>query len=81
MTVAHVLGPLLCSAIDRALPFRIDCWDGSSIGPPDAELQHPVHLTGCPHPSRDHGGGGGGRRPARGPRPPTEAPRRSPPKS
>ena len=38
MTVAHVLEPLVRSAIGTALPVRIDCWDGSSLGPPDAEL-------------------------------------------
>ena len=38
MTVSHVLEPLLRRAVGSALPVRIDCWDGSSIGPPDAEL-------------------------------------------
>ena len=38
MTVAHVLEPVVRSAIGSALTVRIDCWDGSSIGPPDAEL-------------------------------------------
>ena len=38
MTVAQVLEPMVRSAIGTTLPVRIDCWDGSSLGPPDAEL-------------------------------------------
>ena len=38
MTVAEVLEPLVRTTIGTALPIRIDCWDGSSLGPPDAAL-------------------------------------------
>lgn len=38
MTVAEVLEPLVRTTIGTALPVRIDCWDGSSLGPPDAAL-------------------------------------------
>ncbi len=38
MTVAEVLEPLVRTTIGTALPIRIDCWDGSSLGAPDAAL-------------------------------------------
>ncbi len=38
MTVADVLEPLVRTTIGTALPVRIDCWDGSSLGPSDAVL-------------------------------------------
>jgi len=38
MTVAEVLEPLVRTTTGTALPIRIDCWDGSSLGPPDAPL-------------------------------------------
>ena len=45
MTVAEVLEPLVRTTIGTALPVRIDCWDGSSLGPPDAALH--VRFTSC----------------------------------
>jgi cyclopropane-fatty-acyl-phospholipid synthase len=36
--VATVLQPLVDAAIGSDLPVRVDCWDGSSIGPPDADM-------------------------------------------
>ncbi|HET7474594.1 MAG TPA: cyclopropane-fatty-acyl-phospholipid synthase family protein [Dermatophilaceae bacterium] len=39
MTVAQVLQPLVRASVGTALPVRIDCWDGSSLGPPDAALR------------------------------------------
>ena len=38
MTVAEVLEPLVRTTIGTALPIRVDCWDGSSLGPADAAL-------------------------------------------
>ncbi len=38
MTVAEKLEPLVATTIGADLPIRIDCWDGSSLGPPDAKL-------------------------------------------
>ncbi len=38
MTVAEVLEPLVRTTIGTGLPIRIDCWDGSSLGPADAAL-------------------------------------------
>lgn len=40
MSVADVLEPLVRATLGgTALPVRIDCWDGSSLGPPDATLR------------------------------------------
>jgi len=39
LTVAEVLEPLVRTTIGTGLPIRIDCWDGSSLGPADAALQ------------------------------------------
>ncbi len=36
MDVATVLQPVVHAAIGSDLPVRVDCWDGSSLGPPDA---------------------------------------------
>lgn len=36
MTVAEKLEPVVVAALGTSLPIRIDCWDGSSLGPPDA---------------------------------------------
>jgi len=38
LTVAEVLEPLVRTTIGTALPIRVDCWDGSSLGPADAAL-------------------------------------------
>lgn len=38
MTVAEKLGPVVAEAFGTDLPVRIDCWDGSSLGPPDAKF-------------------------------------------
>lgn len=38
MTVAQVLAPVVRAALGTALPVRIDCWDGSTLGPADAPL-------------------------------------------
>jgi cyclopropane-fatty-acyl-phospholipid synthase len=38
MNAATALRPLVDSAIGTALPVRLDCWDGSSIGPADADV-------------------------------------------
>ena len=38
MNAAMALRPLVDSAIGTDLPVRIDCWDGSSIGPTDADV-------------------------------------------
>ena len=38
MNAATALRPLVDSAIGTDLPVRIDCWDGSSIGPTDADV-------------------------------------------
>ena len=38
MRVATVLQPLVDAAIGSDLPVRVDCWDGSSVGPPDADM-------------------------------------------
>src|SRR5829696_8247529 len=38
MDVAAVLRPVVDSALGTAIPVRIECWDGSSSGPPDAEV-------------------------------------------
>ena len=38
MRVATVVQPLVDAAIGSDLPVRVDCWDGSSIGPPDADM-------------------------------------------
>jgi len=39
LSVAEVLEPLVRTTVGTALPIRIDCWDGSSLGPPDAALR------------------------------------------
>ena len=36
MNVAAVLQPVVKAALGSDLPVRVDCWDGSSLGPPDA---------------------------------------------
>ena len=36
MDAAAILRPLVDAALGTDLPVRIDCWDGSSIGPTDA---------------------------------------------
>ncbi len=36
MNVATVLRPVVDTALGRDLPVRLDCWDGSSMGPVDA---------------------------------------------
>ena len=38
MNAAMALRPLVDSAIGTDLPVRLDCWDGSSIGPADAQV-------------------------------------------
>src|SRR6476661_1302984 len=38
MNVAATLRPLVDAALGTDLPLRIDCWDGSSIGPADADV-------------------------------------------
>src|SRR3954452_11662638 len=38
MNAAMALRPLVDSAIGTELPVRLDCWDGSSIGPADADV-------------------------------------------
>ncbi|MDN5790287.1 MAG: class I SAM-dependent methyltransferase [Micrococcales bacterium] len=38
MTVAEKLEPVVATALGTDLPVRIDCWDGSSLGPPDAKF-------------------------------------------
>ena len=38
MNAAMALRPLVDSAIGTDLPVRLDCWDGSSIGPADADV-------------------------------------------
>ncbi len=38
MDVASRLEPVVNAALGTDLPVRIDCWDGSSIGPPDAAM-------------------------------------------
>ena len=38
MTVADRLEPLVDATIGTDLPVRIECWDGSYLGPPDAKL-------------------------------------------
>ena len=38
MNAATALRPLVDSALGTDLPLRVDCWDGSSIGPADADL-------------------------------------------
>jgi cyclopropane-fatty-acyl-phospholipid synthase len=38
MNAALALRPLVDSAIGTALPVRLDCWDGSSIGPANADV-------------------------------------------
>ncbi|HET7823534.1 MAG TPA: class I SAM-dependent methyltransferase [Ornithinibacter sp.] len=38
MSAATTLHPLVESAIGPGLPVRLDCWDGSSIGPADADV-------------------------------------------
>jgi cyclopropane-fatty-acyl-phospholipid synthase len=38
MNAATALRPLVDSALGTDLPVRLDCWDGSSIGPPDADV-------------------------------------------
>ena len=37
MDAATILRPLVDATIGTELPVRVDCWDGSSIGPPTAE--------------------------------------------
>ncbi|MFL6080818.1 MAG: class I SAM-dependent methyltransferase [Ornithinibacter sp.] len=37
MDAATILKPLVDATIGTELPVRVDCWDGSSIGPPTAE--------------------------------------------
>ena len=36
MDVAAVLRPVVDAAVGPGLPVRVVCWDGSSVGPPDA---------------------------------------------
>ncbi len=38
MTVAEKLEPVVATALGKDLPIRIHCWDGSSLGPPDARF-------------------------------------------
>jgi cyclopropane-fatty-acyl-phospholipid synthase len=38
MDAATALRPLVDSALGTDLPVRLDCWDGSSIGPTDADV-------------------------------------------
>ncbi len=38
MTVAKKLEPVVAAAFGKDLPIRIDCWDGSSLGPRDAKF-------------------------------------------
>lgn len=38
MDVATVLQPVVQAAVGSDLPVRIECWDGSSLGPPDAVM-------------------------------------------
>jgi len=38
MNAATALRPLVDSALGTDLPLRVDCWDGSSIGPADADV-------------------------------------------
>ena len=38
MKAAEILRPLVDAALGTDLPVRIDCWDGSSIGPTDADV-------------------------------------------
>ena len=38
MNAAMALRPLVDSAIGSGLPVRLDCWDGSSVGPADADV-------------------------------------------
>ncbi|MDN5766934.1 MAG: cyclopropane-fatty-acyl-phospholipid synthase family protein [Humibacillus sp.] len=38
MKVATVLQPVVEAALGSDLPVRVDCWDGSSLGPPDAAV-------------------------------------------
>jgi cyclopropane-fatty-acyl-phospholipid synthase len=38
MDAAAMLRPLVEAALGTDLPVRVDCWDGSSMGPPDAEV-------------------------------------------
>lgn len=38
MDTARVLRPLVDAALGTELPVRVECWDGSSLGPPDADL-------------------------------------------
>ena len=35
---AAMLGPLVEAALGTDLPVRVDCWDGSSAGPPEADV-------------------------------------------
>jgi cyclopropane-fatty-acyl-phospholipid synthase len=38
MGAAEVLRPLVDAALGMDLPVRVECWDGSSIGPSDADV-------------------------------------------
>lgn len=38
MDAATMLRPLVDAALGTDLPVRVDCWDGSSMGPPDADV-------------------------------------------
>lgn len=38
MTIAEKLEPLVDATIGTDLPVRVECWDGSSLGPPEAKL-------------------------------------------
>src|SRR6476646_10846688 len=38
MDAAAALRPLVDAALGTDLPVRLDCWDGSSVGPPDADV-------------------------------------------
>lgn len=38
MSVSEELKPLVTAALGRDLPIRIECWDGSALGPRDAEF-------------------------------------------
>ncbi|EWT00400.1 cyclopropane-fatty-acyl-phospholipid synthase [Intrasporangium oryzae NRRL B-24470] len=39
MTVAEELEPIARGALGAAVPIRLEAWDGSALGPPDADLR------------------------------------------
>ncbi len=41
MSVADIVAPLVTAALGDRVPIRVTCWDGSTVGPPDA----PVRLV------------------------------------